>query len=82
LPKDVTFGLGERITVLLTADHEMPTASEKEPVKHAAKFIRFHAGNSEWADVELDEPHAGGTVKLAVPVSAISKTGAGRKKAQ
>jgi hypothetical protein len=62
---------GDRVTVHLTEKHELGE-SEKERVAHPAKFLQMHAGGL-WADVELEEPHAGGTRTLAVPLAYLEK---------
>jgi hypothetical protein len=61
-----TFKRGDSVTVHLTAKHEI----EGDLKKHAAKFIRRLPGQ-DWAEVELQEEHAGGTKTLHVPLDAI-----------
>ena len=62
------FKRGDSVTLRLTADHEL----EGEMQSHAAKFIRRLPGQ-DWAEVELQEEHAGGTKTLHVPLDAIEE---------
>lgn len=62
---------GDRITVRLSEAHEIGGNQ-----LHPGKFVRFHHGNTGWADVELDQEHAGGVRRLSVPVECIEKEAA------
>src|SRR6266851_5244587 len=61
---------GQRVKVLLTETHGTPETDDDTVVEHAAKFVRMHR-DGEWADVELDREHRGGTRLLSVPLSRI-----------
>jgi hypothetical protein len=61
-----TFKRGDSVTVRLTADHEI----EGDLVAHSAKFIRTLPGQ-DWAEVQLETKHAGGTKALLVPLDVI-----------
>jgi hypothetical protein len=61
-----TFKRGDTVTVRLTADHEL----EGDLQPHSAKFIRVLPGQ-DWAEVQLESEHAGGTKTLHVPLDAI-----------
>jgi hypothetical protein len=60
------FKRGDKVTVNLTAKHEL----EGDLQPHAATFVRQLPGQ-DWAEVELEQEHAGGTKKLSVPLEAI-----------
>jgi hypothetical protein len=60
------FKRGDTVTVRLTAEHEL----EGDLQAHSAKFIRTLPGQ-DWAEVQLEEEHAGGTKTLHVPLDAI-----------
>ena len=60
------FKRGDTVTVRLTADHEL----EGDLQAHSAKFVRTLPGQ-EWAEVQLESEHAGGTKTLHVPLDAI-----------
>lgn len=60
------FKKGQGVTVLLDKEH----STEGESVDHKAKFIGYHL-DRQWADVELEAEHAGGTKRLSVPVSIL-----------
>jgi hypothetical protein len=61
-----TFKRGDSVTVRITAEHEL----EGDLRDHSAKFIRVLPGQ-DWAEVELQEEHGGGTKKLNVPLESI-----------
>jgi hypothetical protein len=65
-----TLKRGDSVTVNLTAEHELPDGDGAKLHAHAAKFIRRLPGQ-DWAEVELQEEHAGGTKTLHVPLDAI-----------
>jgi hypothetical protein len=61
-----TFKRGDTVTVRLTAQHEI----EGDLQSHTAKFIRTLPGQ-DWAEVQLENEHAGGVKTLHVPLDAI-----------
>lgn len=57
---------GDKVRVRLTVDHKLAGDCEL----HQATFIgRLHG--QDWAQVELEKEHAGGTKILHVPLDAI-----------
>ena len=61
-----TFKRGDSVTVRLAAEHELSGDLQAHP----AKFIRILPGQ-DWAEVQLQEEHAGGTKTLNVPLDQI-----------
>jgi len=57
---------GDSVTVRLTGDHQI----EGDLQAYPAKFVRTLPGQ-DWAEVQLEEEHAGGTKTLHVPLDAI-----------
>lgn len=74
------FKKGERVKVLLDETHNLvhdPASlfTDAEEKGHDAVFVSEHL-DGQWADVDLEKEHAGGTRRLSVPLSMISKTAA------
>ena len=63
---EAKFKRGDSVILRLTADHEL----EGDLQAHSAKFIRVLPGQ-DWAEVQLESEHAGGTKTLHVPLDAI-----------
>lgn len=59
---------GQQVTVRLTEKHELAG----DLLDHPAKFVRTLPGQ-DWAEVELEEEHAGGKKSLHVPLEAIEE---------
>jgi len=62
-----TFLPRDAVNVKLSEKHELGGQ-----ILHAARFVKFLPGR-EWAEVELEKEHAGGTKRLNVPVEIIAK---------
>lgn len=61
-----TFRKGDRVVARLSADLE-----HGGDLPHPGLFVQYHLTDRAWAEIELDEEHAGGTRKLQVPVEAL-----------
>lgn len=66
------FKPGQDVKVFLTEKHTLHADEiTDEHNAHAAKFVAYHLTNADWADVDLEEDHAGGMKRLSVPVSVL-----------
>ena len=63
------FKKGQKVLALLDEKHSTDSGVS---VDHKAKFLRYHL-DRQWADVELEAQHAGGSKLLSVPVSLLMK---------
>jgi hypothetical protein len=63
--------LGQPVDLSLTKEHNLPRYGE-QGVLHAGKILFVHPGG-EWADVELEEAHAGGRKFISAPVGCITE---------
>src|SRR5690349_1391516 len=63
------FKKGQVVIALLTEKHSLET-DPSDLVKHKAKFLGYHL-DRQWADVELEKEHDGGTTRLSLPVSVL-----------
>lgn len=62
------FKNGQEVIVFLDKEHSLGSG---ESADHKAKFVAYHLNDRQWADVELETEHAGGTKRLSVPVFAL-----------
>lgn len=62
------FERGDRVSVRLSHAYEPGGAGA-----YPAEFVAYHAASREWAEVKLEEEHAGGVRTLHVPVEAIEE---------
>ena len=62
------FKKGQEVTVFLDKEHSLGPG---ESADHKAKFVAYHLNDRQWADVDLETEHAGGTKRLSVPVFAL-----------
>lgn len=60
------FKNGQQVAVVLSEKHQL----SENTVEHKAKFLGYHLDH-QWADVELETEHDGGTKRLSVPVSVL-----------
>jgi hypothetical protein len=64
-----TFKKGDRVVARLTGELE-----HGGDLAHPGRFLRYHPGDREWAEIELDEEHAGDTRTLHVPVECLERS--------